>query len=110
MSWKGRGHARRGQALPARAVLNRVPTTGGQAAGYGYYGKSYYYRQDKAGKPSEGTARPPRPRHASQGGCRARPATRQLDVPMGQPPGSRRFEQLLRPTPDGGTRRLNRNR
>nr|WP_276609786.1 polysaccharide biosynthesis tyrosine autokinase [Arthrobacter silviterrae] len=37
------------------AVLNRVPTSGGQAAGYGYYGKSYYYRQDKASGAAAGS-------------------------------------------------------
>ncbi|WP_449372153.1 polysaccharide biosynthesis tyrosine autokinase [Arthrobacter psychrolactophilus] len=36
------------------AVLNRVPTTGGQAAGYGYYGKSYYYSQNSGSKAKKG--------------------------------------------------------
>lgn len=91
------------------AVLNRVPTTGGQAAGYGYYGKSYYYRQDKAGKPAKG-------RKAAKAAAAAGPLpaafadTAQLDGANEAAAREQEFEQLLRPTAEGGTRRLNRSR
>lgn len=48
------------------AVLNRVPTSGSQAAGYGYYGKGYYYHQEASrakGKKGRGP-KPVRPAKA----------------------------------------------
>ncbi|AIY03578.1 hypothetical protein ART_3979 [Arthrobacter sp. PAMC 25486] len=92
------------QAPLLGAVLNRVPTTGGQAAGYGYYGKSYHYHQSVKGA----KARYKRTRNSAPAAPPvAEPAAaNEADVQSREA----EFEQLLSPSTDNATRRMTRSR
>lgn len=90
------------------AVLNRVPTTGGQAAGYGYYGKGYYYGQNdaaKAGKRNRKTqASTPAPEGIQQGVNNGGPgAGKEMSA-------EQEFDLLLHPADGPPTRRMTRQR
>lgn len=82
------------------AVLNRVPTTGGQAAGYGYYGKTYYYRQNKNAKGS---------RKQKKGKNEVAPAVVETEATLALSTAEQGFDNLVNPaTPELSPRRLNR--
>lgn len=89
------------------AVLNRVPTTGGQAAGYGYYGKSYYYRQTGKGTKA-GKGRAALPATATE------LFTAPIDT-LGGPESEdvsaeQQFDQLVNPPQQAASRRLRQRR
>ncbi|PYI38752.1 lipopolysaccharide biosynthesis protein [Arthrobacter psychrolactophilus] len=89
------------------AVLNRVPTTGGQAAGYGYYGKSYYYRQNSGKKAAKGRgAKQSAPAQAVSEASSALPDTYTGDALSAE----QQFEQLIHPPKQEASRRMRQNR
>lgn len=89
------------------AVLNRVPTTGGQAAGYGYYGKSYYYRQDSGKKGKKGRdAKRPAPAQTMPEANAALPDTYSVDALSAE----QQFEQLIHPPKQEASRRMRQSR
>lgn len=85
------------------AVLNRVPTTGSQAAGYGYYGKGYYYHQDAAKGKKAARPKPARPARAA-----AERVESYTDEGLDREAA---FDELLNPnTGEAPTRRVTRSR
>lgn len=89
------------QAPLLGAVLNRVPTTGGAAAGYGYYGKAYYYRQDAQSTKGKG-----KKRNKQEEVIPVEPAS--MDPEMQRREAE--FDQLVNPGAEGVTRRMTRSR
>lgn len=90
------------------AVLNRVPTTGGQAAGYGYYGKGYYYRQDDAAKAVKRNRKAPASAPASAGIQQAGDNGGSVAATEISP--EQEFDLLLNPADGAPTRRMTRQR
>ena len=93
--------------LPGGKRNYRVPTTGGQAAGYGYYGKSYYYSQNSGKKAKNGqNAKQSAPAQTVPETSAALPDTYEVEALSPE----QQFEQLVHPPKQEASRRMRQNR